>query len=327
MGVAQWNCDVNGTCYRLCGKEGFELKTTFGEGRCTYVKPGPTPAPVEGWRRTEDQHCGGTNINTWSDGSSSNYGAVGKSVAGCQATCDAHPECKGFVFRLFSNACYWKTGTFALHENLAHDCYERDVPTPVASTPAPLAPVVAYKLYTGMYCSTYNTYGNACQATTYAEAEQKCDDNTECMGVAQWNCSIDGDCWRLCGKEGFELKTTFGEGRCTYVKPGPTPAPVETTPSPTESPTPAPASTDCSTKAFYKELCKNAFTKKDCSSRGCGWNKKKNACFARKSIKCKKITHKINGDLYCKCLKFCKSPKSKKGKGKNSKCSGKGKLK
>jgi len=80
---------------------------------------------------------------------------------------------------------------------------------------------------------------------------------------------------------------------------------------------------DCSTKAFYKELCKNAFTRKDCSSRGCGWNKKKDACFMRKSMKCRKITHKIKGDLYCKCLKFCKKPKGKKGK----KCSGKGKLK
>merc|ERR1712048_1339449 len=87
-------------------------------------------------------------------------------------------------------------------------------------------------------------------------------------------------------------------------------------------------SADCSTKAFYKELCKNAFMKKDCSSRGCGWNKKKDACFARKSIKCKKVTHKINGDLYCECLKFCKGPKKKSGKGKKKSknvCSGKGK--
>merc|ERR1719495_1763751 len=52
-------------------------------------------------------------------------------------------------------------------------------------------PSDTYKFYDGMYCTTYNAYGNSCQAASYDEAKRKCDADTLCMGVAQWNCKGD----------------------------------------------------------------------------------------------------------------------------------------
>jgi len=227
VGVAKWDCSTE--CFRLCGRDKFGLSSNYGDTQCTYVKKSeiPTPPAAENWKRTEDMHCGGSTLNTWNDGSNANYGATGKTIAECQALCDAHqPECKGFVFKLFDNACFWKTGTFALHASPVHDCYERNVPAPPSVDHGP------YKMYSGLYCTTYNTWGNACQATSYADGKQKCDAEPLCLGVAQWG-GCTGNCWRLCGKNRgdvkFDVVPSFGSGRCTYAKPIPelTPTPAE----------------------------------------------------------------------------------------------------
>jgi hypothetical protein len=59
-------------------------------------------------------HCGGSNIERWEDNvKGSLYGKTGQTALQCQTTCNAHAECKAFVFRPGDGACFWKDGSLA----------------------------------------------------------------------------------------------------------------------------------------------------------------------------------------------------------------------
>ena len=67
-------------------------------------------------------HCGGSSIETWANGDSSNYGTV-EGVLECQKICDLHKECAGFVAR-YDNICgFWKQGNLDPHSFENHNCY------------------------------------------------------------------------------------------------------------------------------------------------------------------------------------------------------------
>ena len=79
---------------------------------------------------TSDYHCGGKDINKWSDGTSSEYGTV-RDLSDCKMTCFLHAECSGFVYSVKDNGntagvCgHWKQGPLAPYQSNDYICYEK----------------------------------------------------------------------------------------------------------------------------------------------------------------------------------------------------------
>lgn len=72
---------------------------------------------------TKGHHCGGTNINTWTDGTTSNYGTA-EGLSSCKETCNAHEECRAFIYRTTDRVCgFWKRGPLNIRKAKNHDCY------------------------------------------------------------------------------------------------------------------------------------------------------------------------------------------------------------
>ena len=71
------------------------------------------------------KHCGGHTINSWNDGSYTNYGTL-VGLPECKKLCSDHSECAGFVHRTTDDICgFWKLGHLKpfLKEN--RNCYKK----------------------------------------------------------------------------------------------------------------------------------------------------------------------------------------------------------
>ena len=66
-------------------------------------------------------HCGGENIYSWDDGSSTNYGTF-DNLLNCKATCDIHDECAAFVF--YNDICaFWARAPLNPYKSSHVACY------------------------------------------------------------------------------------------------------------------------------------------------------------------------------------------------------------
>lgn len=68
--------------------------------------PKHQPPSLEGYGVLEDRKCGGSWIETWSDGAGTGYGLGSKgNFAGCKAKCDKYKECAGFFYSTEQQVC------------------------------------------------------------------------------------------------------------------------------------------------------------------------------------------------------------------------------
>eukprot|EP00928_Gymnodinium_smaydae_P059961 TRINITY_DN4346_c0_g2_i1.p1 TRINITY_DN4346_c0_g2~~TRINITY_DN4346_c0_g2_i1.p1 ORF type:complete len:1442 (-),score=139.16 TRINITY_DN4346_c0_g2_i1:48-4373(-) len=101
--------------------------TTWGRrlSQCESSAAGP----VE-YTRMDGAQCGGTSIQMWSTGVSSDYGGGDvDNVDACQAVCSAHDECLGFDLEESTKRCsLWKGGPLTQSFSSGYQCYQKEAP-------------------------------------------------------------------------------------------------------------------------------------------------------------------------------------------------------
>ena len=74
---------------------------------------------------TNDLHCGGTSIRSWTDGTNTNYANL-KGISDCEKMCNIHVECAGFVHETSSDICgHWKRGPLHLSRWTGVTCHKK----------------------------------------------------------------------------------------------------------------------------------------------------------------------------------------------------------
>ena len=74
---------------------------------------------------TNGFHCGGHDIRSWDDGSSTNYGSF-TGVSNCKRMCNMHVECAGFIYLANNGRCsYWRRGPLKPIRYTGHTCHKK----------------------------------------------------------------------------------------------------------------------------------------------------------------------------------------------------------
>jgi len=109
----------------VCGHyKGGTLNLITSEGHTCIIKLDATIQET-GYVVISDTHCGGSHINTWSDGTSSNYGS-GTNIDTCRSTCNTYSECQGFVVKDATSVCgYYKGGTLQTYSLSGYKCFAK----------------------------------------------------------------------------------------------------------------------------------------------------------------------------------------------------------
>jgi len=72
----------------------------------TTIPPKHQPPSLVGYGVLEDHNCGGSWIETWSDGQGTGYGKGSPgNFAGCESKCTTYKECEGFFYQIDAQVC------------------------------------------------------------------------------------------------------------------------------------------------------------------------------------------------------------------------------